>query len=168
MMPTARPERVILEESADRRDRHVARSQFSDQPRSQQIARRNWHRAVFIAAGGYNIGWGVTTVLFPQWLYRLTGGTTHDRVEMASALGLVIGLYGVLYLDVARVPERGALIAAVGLAGKIIGPIGLIVLIAKGTWPASSLLILVTNHFIWWIPFALYLRDCWEAWGKRT
>ena len=107
----------------------------------------------------YNIAWGLTTTLYPQWLYRLTGGPTHDRAEMASALGLVIGLYGVLYLEVARVPERGALIAAVGLAGKIIGPIGLIVLVARGTWPASSLMISATNDFIWWIPFALYLHD---------
>ena len=130
------------------------------------IARRSLHRAVFVAAGVYNIAWGLTTALYPQWLYRLTGGATHDRAEMASALGLVIGLYGVLYLDVARVPERGAMIAAVGLAGKIIGPIGLIVLVAKGTWPASSLLISATNDFIWWIPFALYLHDCWRAGGE--
>ena len=127
--------------------------------RSPLIARRAMHRAVFFAAGVYNIAWGLTTALYPQWLYRLTGGPTHDRAEMASALGLVIGLYGVLYLEVARVPERGALIAAVGLAGKIIGPIGLIVLVADGTWPASSLMISATNDFIWWIPFALYLHD---------
>ena len=127
------------------------------------IARRRLHRAVFVAAGVYNIAWGLTTALHPQWLYRLTGGATHDRAEMASALGLVIGLYGVLYLDIARVPERGALIAGVGLAGKVIGPIGLIVLVEKGTWPASSLLISATNDFIWWIPFALYLHDCWQS-----
>ncbi len=132
-------------------------------PSSPPIARRSLHRAAFVAAGVYNIAWGLTTALYPQWLYRLTGGPTHDRVEMAAALGLVIGLYGVLYLDVALVPEHGALIAAVGLAGKILGPIGLIVLVAKGTWPASSLLISATNDFVWWLPFALYLHDCWES-----
>ena len=137
-----------------------------DASSSRVIARRRLHRAVFATAGVYNIVWGLTTAIYPQWLYRLTGGATHDRAEMASALGLVIGLYGVLYLDVARVPERGALIAAVGLAGKILGPIGLIVLVAKGTWPASSLLISATNDFIWWIPFALYLHDCWRGGGE--
>ena len=131
--------------------------------RSTVIARRNLHRTVFIAAGVYNIAWGLTTALYPQWLYRLTGGPAPDRAEMASALGLVIGLYGVLYLDVARVPEHGALVAAVGLAGKVLGSIGLTFLIATGSWPASSLLISVTNDFIWWIPFALYLHDCWRT-----
>ena len=146
----------------------VAPSQHAAASNIRVIARRRLHRAVFVAAGVYNIAWGLTTALYPQWLYRLTGGATHDRVEMASALGLVIGLYGVLYLDVARVPERGALIAAVGLAGKIIGPIGLMILVAKDTWPASSLLISATNDFIWWIPFAFYLHDCWQSRERVT
>ena len=157
MMTAATRERVIQNE-AELRDRDDVPSRAT--PSSPLLARRRLHRAVFAAAGVYNIAWGLTTALYPQWLYRLTGGPTDDRVEMAAALGLVIGLYWVLYLDVARAPERGALIAAVGLVGKIIGPIGLIILIAKGTWPASSLLISATNDFIWWVPFALYLHDC--------
>ncbi len=39
---------------------------------------------------------------------------------------MVVGLYGLLYLEVARVPERGWLLAAVGLLGKVLGPIGLV------------------------------------------
>ena len=61
----------------------------------------------------------------------------------------------------ARVPERGWLLAAVGLAGKVLGPIGLMVLIATGRWPWQTIILCVTNDFIWWIPFALYLRDAW-------
>ena len=44
-------------------------------------------------------------------------------------------MYGILYLEVARVPERGWLLAAVGLTGKVLGPLGLTVLIASGAWP---------------------------------
>jgi hypothetical protein len=73
---------------------------------------------------------------------------------------MVVGLYGILYLDVARVPERGQLVVAVGLAGKILGPIGMLWLIATGVWPLSAIVLCVTNDFIWWIPFALYLHDC--------
>ncbi|YCM44508.1 hypothetical protein V2O64_00555 [Verrucomicrobiaceae bacterium 227] len=72
---------------------------------------------------------------------------------------MVIGLYGILYLEVARRPEHGWLLAAVGLIGKILGPIGLVILIAQGTWPPSTLVMCVTNDFIWWIPFAIYLKD---------
>src|SRR5213596_1609637 len=74
---------------------------------------------------------------------------------------MVVGLYGIVYLEIARVPERGWLLAAVGLAGKILGPIGLAVLILSGQWPPSTFILCLTNDLIWWIPFALYLRDAW-------
>ena len=76
---------------------------------------------------------------------------------------MVIGLYGILYLEVARVPERGWLLAAVGLVGKVLGPIGLARLIWVGTWPASTFVLSATNDLIWWVPFSLYLYDAWPA-----
>jgi len=42
--------------------------------------------------------------------------------DLFACLGMVIGLYGVLYIEIARRPEYGWLIAAVGLSGKILGP----------------------------------------------
>ena len=63
----------------------------------------------------------------------------------------------------ARRPEHGWLIAAVGLTGKILGPIGLAIELVRGTWPLAAAMICVTNDFIWWIPFALYLFDCHMA-----
>jgi hypothetical protein len=86
-----------------------------------------------------------------------------NHPQIFATLGMVIGLYGILYLEVARAPERGWMIAAVGLAGKVLGPIGLIYLIAVGVWPAKTLVIAVTNDFIWWPFFTLYLVDAWPA-----
>jgi hypothetical protein len=72
---------------------------------------------------------------------------------------MVVGLYGILYIEVARAPQKGWLIAAVGLTGKILGPIGLGWLIWSGAWPAKTAILCLTNDLIWWIPFALYLYD---------
>jgi len=36
---------------------------------------------------------------------------------------MVLGLYGILYLDVARRPTQGWLVAAVALTGKTLGPL---------------------------------------------
>ena len=94
------------------------------------IMRRPVHRVVFAAAGLYNIGWGLYSALNPQWLFRFAGMPPQNYPEIFACLGMVVGLYGILYLEVARVPERGWLIAAVGLAGKLLGPVGLIMLIA--------------------------------------
>jgi len=76
-------------------------------PESLPVPRRRLHRAVFIAAGLYNIGWGIYSSLDPQWLFRFAGMPLLNHPQIFACLGMVIGLYGVLYLEVARLPERG-------------------------------------------------------------
>lgn len=127
------------------------------------MPRRHFHRVVFLTAGLYNILWGVYSAINPQWLFRFSGLPLLNHPAIFSCLAMVIGLYGVLYLDVARRPEQGWLIALVGLVGKVIGPIGLGALIFEGVWPLSTLVLCVTNDLIWWIPFGLYLRDSWRS-----
>ena len=99
----------------------------------------------------------------PQWLFRLTGMPLANHPAVFACLGMVVGLYGILYFEVARAPERSWLIAAVGLTGKVLGPIGMLWLIWTGAWPASAIVLCVTNDFIWWIPFGVYLSDAWPA-----
>ncbi len=125
------------------------------------IRRRRLHRGVFAAAGFYNIGWGIYAALDPQWLFRFAGMPASNHPQIFACLGMVVGLYGILYLEIARVPETGWLMAAVGLTGKIIGPIGLAIQIWQGVWPYSTLVLCLTNDFIWWIPFSIYLYDAW-------
>jgi hypothetical protein len=125
------------------------------------IPRRGLHRAVFAAAGVYNLAWGAYAAADPQWLFRFAGMPALNHPAVFACLGMVVGVYGLLYLEVARVPERGFPVAAVGLLGKVLGPIGLARLIATGEWPPATLVLCVTNDVIWWIPFALYLRDAW-------
>jgi len=127
------------------------------------LPRRRLHRFVFLAAGIYNITWGVYSVWDPQWLFRYSGLPLQNYPQIFACLGMVVGLYGVIYLEVARVPERGWLLAAVGLVGKVLGPIGLLRLIWSGSWQASTIVLSLTNDLIWWFPFALYLYDSWPA-----
>jgi hypothetical protein len=127
------------------------------------IHRRQFHRAVFLAAGIYNLGWGVYSALNPNWMFHFAGMTLPNYPEIFACLGMVIGLYGVLYLEVARVPERGWLIAVVGLIGKLLGPIGWAQLVWSGKWPVSTGVLCLTNDLIWWIPFGLYLYDAWPG-----
>ena len=125
------------------------------------IARRRFHRVAFCAAGAYNIAWGLYSALDPQWLFRFSGLPYQNHPQIFACLGMVVGLYGIIYFEVARAPERGWLLAAVGLAGKVLGPIGLAQLIWSGAWPPATLVLCLTNDFIWWIPFSLYLYDAW-------
>ena len=127
------------------------------------MKRRRFHQAVFAVAGAYNLAWGAYSALDPQWLFRYAGMPPLNYPEIFACLGMVVGVYGFLYWKVAREPERGFAIAAVGLLGKVLGPIGLAQLIWSGAWPAKSVILCVTNDFIWWIPFALYLADAWRV-----
>lgn len=127
------------------------------------IAREGLHRTVFVAAGLYNIAWGCYAALDPQWLFRYAGMPLQNYPEIFASLGMVVGLYGIIYLEVARRPERGWPLAAVGLVGKILGPLGLVQLIHSGAWPKATAVMCVTNDIVWWIPLALYLHDAWPA-----
>ena len=76
---------------------------------------------------------------------------------------MVLGLHGLLYLEVARRPAAGWPIAAVGLAGKVLGPAGWLYLVVSGQWPWPTGILILTNDLVWWLPFAAYLRTAWPA-----
>ena len=77
-----------------------------------RIRRRGLHRAVFAVAGVYNLAWGAYAALDPQWLFRVAGMPPLNHPAIFACLGMVVGVYGFLYLEVARAPERGFAIAA--------------------------------------------------------
>lgn len=127
------------------------------------MKRRRLHQATFVLAGLYNIGWGLFAALRPQWLFQFARMPLANYPEIFACLGMVVGLYGLVYLEVARVPERGWPLAAVGLLGKVLGPLGLARLLLTGQWPSATSILCLPNDLIWWLPFALYLRDAWPG-----
>lgn len=61
------------------------------------IVRSRFHRVVFIASGVYNIGWGMYAD-DPQWLFRFAGLPPLNHLQIFACLGMVVGLYGIIYL----------------------------------------------------------------------
>jgi len=131
------------------------------------MKRRALHRAVFSVAALYNLLWGLWAAVDPQWLFRFAGMPPLNHPAIFACLGMVVGVYGLVYAEVARRPEHGFLLAAVGLLGKVLGPVGLAGLILQGEWPPATVVLCLTNDFIWWVPFALYLHDSWPEY-RRT
>ena len=41
-------------------------------------------------------------------------------------------------------------------------------MIWQGAWPAATLVLCITNDFIWWNPFGLYLRDAWPEFRRSV
>jgi hypothetical protein len=71
------------------------------------IAHRRQHRIIFVLAGIYNMFWGLYAAYDPQWLFRFTRLPEQNHPQIFACLGMVVGLYGIRYLEIARVPERG-------------------------------------------------------------
>jgi hypothetical protein len=110
-----------------------------------------------IAAGAYNLAWGALTVLFPDWLFSLTGMERPNYPFIWQCVGMIVGVYGIGYLAAARDPARHWPIVLVGLLGKIFGPVGYVMGVVQGTVPAAFGVTIPTNDLIWWIPFAAIL-----------
>lgn len=127
---------------------------------------KKWMTTVLKVAAVYNLLWGAWVVLFPMSFFHLTGMVEPIHPMIWQGMGMVIGVYGLGYLWASYNPVKHWPIVAVGFLGKIFGPIGFIFNYLKGDVPASFAYTLITNDFIWWVPFFLILnaarKSNWE------
>lgn len=117
------------------------------------------YRLIFAVAAIYNIAYGLWACLWPRAFFDLMKMVPPNYPGLWQCLGMVVGLYGVLYANAAWRLDQAKLIIAVGLAGKILGPIGLAMTIHSGEWPWRTFTLVVFNDLIWWLPFTLFLLD---------
>jgi len=116
-----------------------------------------WMKWTLLAAGVYNLAFGVFAILFPQSMFELIGMELPRYLELWQCIGMIVGVYGVGYTIAAFDPARHWPIVLVGFLGKLFGPIGMVWAISKGTLPFAFAIANVTNDLIWLIPFALIL-----------
>lgn len=125
------------------------------------MTKKKFYRTLFFLAGTYNISWALLTAINPQLYFRYSGMPDINHPEIYVCLAMVIGLYGLLYIEVALRLQRGWSIVAIGLIGKVLGPVGMIYLIVSQKWPIRAASLCLFNDLIWWIPFSMYLYDYW-------
>lgn len=113
---------------------------------------------VLRAAALYNVIWGGWVVLMPQQFFAVVGMAPINHPTVWQGMGMVIGVYGLGYWWAAAAPLRHWPIVAVGFLGKIFGPLGFVLNYAQGKVPFGFFYTLITNDFIWWVPFFLILR----------
>jgi hypothetical protein len=118
-----------------------------------------WATAWLFAAGVYNLVWGAITIAFPNLLFDWAGADRPNYPAIWQCVGMIVGVYGVGYLIAAGDPWRHWPIVLVGLLGKVFGPIGFAVALVEGTFPPRFGVTILTNDLVWWVPFALILRD---------
>lgn len=82
------------------------------------------------AAAAFNVAWGLTVAIVPQWTLRAFGAPIPESQvlwpELGARVGMMVGMYGIGQTIAARNPVRHWPIVLVGLRGKILGPIGFV------------------------------------------
>lgn len=109
------------------------------------------------AAAIYNIIWGAWVGLFPAHFFDLVGMEMLNHPMIWQGMGMVIGVYGLGYWWASYKPLVHWPIIAVGALGKLFGPMGFIFNYLTGQAPFAFFYTLITNDFIWWIPFGMIL-----------
>ncbi|HZN62090.1 MAG TPA: hypothetical protein VFC90_06760 [Planctomycetota bacterium] len=121
--------------------------------------RRHFYRIVFVLAALYNLAFALWTAAWPLSFFRIFGLAPTNHPAIWQCLGMVIGVYGAGYAWAAFRPERGKPIIALGLAGKLLGPIGWVAIVASGEWPVRTITLILFNDVVWWLPFSLFLLE---------
>jgi small multidrug resistance pump len=124
-----------------------------------------WMRRWLLAAGLYNLVWGIPIILVPDLPFRILDMPPLENPGRAiwQCLGMVIGVYGIGYLAASRDPLRHWPIVLVGLLGKILGPIGFVWTASNGGIDWIFGVNILTNDLVWWIPFWMILCSARQA-----
>lgn len=117
------------------------------------------YRLLFLLAGIYNLGFGLWAVLWPHSFFDLFQMEHPRYPAIWQCLGMVIGLYGLGYGYAAFRLDQGRVFIAIGLLGKLLGPIGWLATVSAGEWPVQTFTLIAFNDILWWLPFLLYLID---------
>jgi hypothetical protein len=110
----------------------------------------------------YNIIFGAWVVLLPMQYFQWLGMPLPNYPEIWQCVGMIVGVYGLGYFIAGFSPILHWPIVLVGFLGKIFGPLGFLKALITGSLPVSFGWILLSNDLVWWIPFALILREAYR------
>ena len=117
------------------------------------------YRPWLLAAAVYNAVWGSASVLFPEAFFWLIGLPQPNYLPLWQVVGMFVLVFAPGYWWAARHPARHRHLVLIGLAGKVLGPVGFAWSAATGQLPLAFGLTILTNDLVWWPAFGLFLRD---------
>jgi small multidrug resistance pump len=119
-----------------------------------------WPRIVLLIAAFQCLIWGVFIILLPERSALVYGfAQPPEELFLWQGTGLVILLYGMGYVLASTDPNQHWGIVLVGLLAKVLGPVGMAWSVWHGAVPSRVLLLIPIHDILWWIPFALIVRQ---------
>ncbi len=121
--------------------------------------RAKLYRYILLLAAVYNLGFGVWAGFWPRAFFSVFGLDTPRYPAIWACLGMVVGLYGLAYAYAAVRLDAARPLVALGLLGKVLGPLGWLLTVSSGEWPLRTFTLIVFNDLVWWLPLGLFLLE---------
>ena len=122
----------------------------------EKLDRFRWF---FFAAAVYNAVWGLAVSVFPFFIFDLCRIARPGQPWLMQCIGMIVGVYAIGYWFVSRDPRRYGAFVWVGLAGKVLGPVGFLFGAVSGEIPWSFGWVNVFNDLIWLPGFVVFLVE---------
>lgn len=119
-----------------------------------------WLCGALAAAGVQGLGWGVAAIIAPAFFFARFGLAAPNYPQLVQLVGVFVALLGAATIVASRDPLRHWPIVAVGLAAKVIVPVGVLREWMQGGIPTRAFAAVLANDVIWWVPFTMLL---WRA-----
>lgn len=119
---------------------------------------RAWMSYLLVFAGCYNLLVGLTLVVFYHEAFKTLGLPKPQLMLFVQLVGILVGLFGVGYLIVARNPLKNRNVLMLGFLSKAIGTVFGLGYVILGKVPFSFFVLLVFSDIVYLPPFALILR----------
>lgn len=117
------------------------------------------YRLILRLAAGEAIAFGLWAALSPGTFFEVFRMEPPRYPSAWRCLGMVVGLYGLGYAYAAARLDRARPWIAIGLIGKVLGPLGWILAVRSGEWSLRTVPLVLFNDLVWWAPFALFLLE---------
>ena len=118
------------------------------------VVTRPWMQITLLAAGIYNLIWGVVTILNPQRIFENLHLALPNYMIMWQGIALVEILFGLGYLLASKQPFKHWIIVLLGFVLKLTIGISFIYLLLVNRLPANLFTHILANDLVWLLPFA--------------
>src|SRR5438093_605331 len=99
----------------------------------------------FYAAALYNLIWGAVNIIFPSTLFRLISAPVPNYLPLWQVVGMFVFVFAPGYWWAARRPSQFPHLILIGMAGKVLGPVGFAISVVSGQLPVAFGLTILTN-----------------------
>lgn len=113
----------------------------------------------FAAAAVYNLLWGLLVIIFPKEYFVILQMEIPQYLVLWQVIGMFVLVFAPAYWWAAKYPKQHPQLIAIGLLGKIFGPIGFAYSLITGILPIQFGVVILTNDLIWWPSFGKYIAE---------